>query len=170
MLKLLSAAAATALAFVAPFGGAHAMALGPEAAACQPGAQAPALLVRVDGFKARTGTLRVQVYGDDAADFLAKGRKLKRVDLPVTRAGVMDVCLALPRPGNYAIAVRHDIDGSGKSGWDDGGGFSRNPHISLMSLKPRYEDVVIGVGAEPRAIEVVLNYRQGLSIKPIRGS
>lgn len=171
MLKLMGVVAAAGLALFAPVAGARAMALGPEAAACRPGAEGPAVLVRVAGFKARTGMVRVQVYGDQPADFLAKGRKLKRVELPVTPAGPMDVCVALPRPGNYAIAVRHDVDGSGKSGdWNDGGGFSRNPHISLISLKPRYEDVVIGVGPVPRAIEVVLNYRQGLSIKPIAGS
>jgi uncharacterized protein (DUF2141 family) len=63
--------------------------------------------------------------------------------------------------------VRHDVDGSGKSGWNDGGGFSRNPRISLSSLKPRFRDVVISVGDAVQPIDVVLNYRKGLSIKPI---
>lgn len=170
MSKLLGAISGFALALIAPVAGAQAMVLGPEAAACRAGAEAPAVLVRVAGFKARTGMLRVQVYGGDPADFLAKGRKLKRIELPVTSGGPMDVCVALPRPGNYAVAVRHDVDGSGKSGWDDGGGFSRNPHLSLVSLKPRYEDVVIGIGAVPKEIEVVLNYRQGLAIRPVAGS
>jgi uncharacterized protein (DUF2141 family) len=166
MSKLIALFAASTLALVAPAGGAQA-AIGPDAAACRPGVETSAVLVRVMGFKARTGALRVQVYGDDPADFLTKGRKLKRIDVPVIHSGPMDVCVALPHPGNYAIAVRHDIDGSGKSGWNDGGGFSRNPHISLTSLKPRYQDVVIGVGTAPKAIDVVLNYRQGLSIKPL---
>lgn len=169
MSKLVSILAATTLALGAPAVGARAAAIGPDAAACRAGASAPAVLVRVAGFKARTGALRVQIYGDDPADFLAKGRKLKRIDLPVTAAGAMDVCVALPKPGRYAVAVRHDVDGSGKSGWDDGGGFSRNPRISLLSLKPRYEDVVIDIGAAPRPIEVVLNYRHGLSIGPAQG-
>lgn len=166
MSKLIAFFAASTLALVAQPGGAQA-AIGPDAAACRAGVDASAVLVRVMGFKARTGTLRVQAYGDDPGDFLAKGRKLKRIDLPVSRAGSMDVCVALPHPGNYAIAVRHDIDGSGKSGWNDGGGFSRNPRISITSLKPRFEDVVINVGAAPKAIDVVLNYRQGLTIKPV---
>lgn len=166
MSKLMGVVAAVTVALLAP-AGAQAAALGPEATMCRPGAETAAVLVRVMGFKARTGTLRVQIYGENPADFLAKGRKLKRIDLPVTAAGAMDVCVALPHPGNYAVAVRHDVDGSGKSGWNDGGGFSRNPRLSLASLKPRYEDVVIGVGDAPRAIDVTLNYRQGLSIKPI---
>ena len=40
-------------------------------------------------------------------DNLVRGKKLKRIDLPVTRAGAMNVCVAVPKPGNYAIAVRH---------------------------------------------------------------
>lgn len=140
--------------------------LGADAAACARGASA--VLVRVDGFKQRSGTLRVQVYGSNPADFLAKGKKLRRIDVPVTRAGRMDVCVALPGPGQYAVAVRHDLDGNGKSGWSDGGGFSRNPDISLVSLKPKYRDVAISVGSGPKPVDVTLNYRQGLSIGPVR--
>lgn len=141
--------------------------LGPDAAACA--RDDPALLVRVDGFKARTGTLRVQIYGDNPADFLAKGKKLRRIDLPVTPRGPMDVCVAVPAPGEYAVAVRHDLDGNGKSGWSDGGGFSRNPSISLLKLKPSYRDVAIQVGESVKRLAVVLNYRQGLSIGPVDG-
>lgn len=167
MLKVTGSVAAAALALVAPIASAQAQVLGPDAPACHPEANVAAVLVNVGGFKARTGKLRVQIYGDNPADFLAKGKKLRRIDLPVTRAGAMHVCVALPGPGHYAVAVRHDVEGSGKSGWNDGGGFSRNPKISLTSLKPRYRDVVIGVGNGPREIDVVLNYRQGFSIKPV---
>ena len=34
------------------------------------------------------------------------------------------------------------MDNNGKSGWNDGGGFSRNPRISLVHLKPSFSDVV----------------------------
>lgn len=127
-----------------------------------------ALLVRVGGFKATRGMLRVQVYGSNPADFLAKGKKLRRVDVPVS-AGYMEVCVDVPGPGNYAVAVRHDADGNGKSGWSDGGGFSRNPRISLIHLKPAFNDVVIQVGRGVRPVDVVLNYRRGLSIGPVAG-
>lgn len=155
LVALLAASAAPASAAV----------LGADAAACARGDSS--VLVRVDGFKARSGVLRVQVYGSNPADFLAKGKKLRRVDVPVTRGGRMDVCVAVPGPGAYAIAVRHDVDGNGKSGWNDGGGFSRNPSISLVSLKPKHRDVVISVGDGVKAIDVTLNYRHGLSIGPV---
>ena len=144
-------------------------ALGPDAPSCRDGAGDPAVLVTVDGFKARTGRLRVQLYGSNPADFLAKGKKLKRIDLPVTGSGPMRVCVAVPRTGQYAIAVRHDTKGNG-SDWGDGGGFSRNPKISLLNLKPKYNQVAIDVGAGVRPINVVLNYRNGLSVGPVKNS
>jgi uncharacterized protein (DUF2141 family) len=140
--------------------------LGSDAATCV-NATSSAILVRVEGFKTRTGMLRVQVYGDNPAEWLAKGKKLRRVELAVTPSGYMDVCIAVPGPGKYAIAVRHDVDGSGKSSWDDGAAFSRNPSLSLFHLKPDFAKVVIPVGKEPHAIGVLLNYREGLSIRPV---
>jgi uncharacterized protein (DUF2141 family) len=139
--------------------------LGGDAAACTRGDTA--FLVRVDGFKTRTGILRVQIYGDNPADFLAKGRKLRRIDLPVTEHGRMDVCIALPAAGSYAVAVRHDVDGNGKSGWSDGGGFSRNPGLSLLRLKPEFRDVVVRAGPGVSPIDVRLQYRRGLAIGPV---
>lgn len=166
MSKLLGTLIAVPLALMASALPAQASVLGPDAPVCNAGNK-PAVLVRVDGFKAHTGKLRVQIYGGNADEFLEKGKWLKRVDLPVTAAGPMTVCVALPAPGNYAIAVRHDVDGNGKSGWSDGGGFSRNPRLSLTSLKPKHSAVVIPVGATARPVDVVLNYRSGLSIKPV---
>lgn len=143
-------------------------ALGPDAEYCRPGADRAAILVNVLGFKNRVGRLRVQLYGGNPSDFLAKGKKLRRIDLPVSGSGNMAVCVAVPRAGNYAIAVRHDADANGKSGWSDGGGFSRNPSISLMDLRPKHSEVVIPVGNSLKAINVVLNYRRGLVIGPLR--
>lgn len=141
-------------------------ALGPDAAACTPGSGRPALLVSVNGFSQRSGLLRVQIY-DSARTFLAKGGKLRRIDLPVT-SGVMNVCVAVPRPGSYAVAVRHDVDGDNAKGdWSDGGGFSNNPSISLFHLKPSYQQTAVAVGNAVKPVRVVLNYRHGLSIGPV---
>ena len=165
MSKLTFVFVASALAITAT--PAPAQALGPDAAACRAGSGRSAVLVNVQGFKNRVGRLRVQLYGSNPADFLAKGKKLRRIDVPMTRSGPMQVCVAVPKPGNYAVAVRHDANGDGKSGWSDGGGFSRNPDISLTRLKPRHSDVVISVGSGVRTIDVVLNYRRGLAIEPL---
>ena len=157
---------AAAVLAAAPAASAQA-ALGPDAAACSNGSTRSALLVSVNGFKNRAGRLRVQLYGSNPDDFLSKGKKLRRIDLPVTGSGAMNVCVAVPKPGLYAIAVRHDADANGKSGWNDGGGFSNNPKISLLDLKPSHRRVAIAVGQGVKPINVVLNYRTGLSIAPV---
>ena len=132
-----------------------------------PGSNRPAVLVSVTGFKSRAGRLRVQLYGSNPSEFLAKGKKLRRIDLPVSGTGSMNVCVAVPRPGTYAVAVRHDTDGNNKSGWNDGGGFSNNPRISLVDLKPSLRETAISVPGGVKPVQVVLNYRRGLSIGPI---
>jgi uncharacterized protein (DUF2141 family) len=144
-----------------------AAALGPDAAACSAGANRPALLVSVNGFKNRVGKLRVQLYGGDPRTFLERGAKLKRIDLPVTRSGAMNVCVAVPKAGTYAIAVRHDADANGKTNWNDGGGFSGNPKLTILKLKPSYRSAAVAVAGGVRVVPVVLNYRSGLSIAPI---
>ena len=166
MLKLMLPIAAAAVALAGQAAPAQA-ALGPDAASCRAGSTQPAILVNVSGLKNRAGRLRVQLYGSNPKDFLAKGKKLRRIDVPVTSTAGMSVCIAVPRPGTYAVAVRHDADANGKSGWNDGGGFSRNPKISLADLKPSLQEVAIPVGNGVRSVNVVMNYRRGLSIGPL---
>ena len=166
MFKFVSVLAAFLLAsgLAAP----AAAALGSDASACSEGR--PAVLVSVSGFKVRAGRLRVQLYGSDANSFLAKGAKLRRIDVPVTPAGAMNVCVAVPHPGTYAIAVRHDLNGDNARGdWSDGGGFSRNPHLSLLHLRPSFDAVAVNVGQGVLGVNVTLNYRYGLSIRPANG-
>ena len=169
MLKFSAAVSALAATAATPLMAEPAAAapIGPDANVCQQG-NSPAVLVHVPAFKVRTGKLRVQVYGSNPADFLAKGQWMKRIDLPVVPTGPMNICVALPKSGRVAIAVRHDLDGNGKSGWSDGGGFSGNPDISLTRLKPDYSKVAIVVGDEVKRIDVYLNYRRGLAIKPVK--
>ena len=156
------------LALILPTAGAQAAAVGPDAAVCNAGNRS-ALLVNVSGFKNRSGRVRVQLYGSNPKDFLEKGKKLRRIDVPVSASGTMGICVAVPAPGVYAIGVRHDADGNNKSGWNDGGGFSNNPKISLLSLKPNHRDVAVQVGRGVKAVNVVLNYRSGLKIGPVGG-
>lgn len=166
MSKLFPIFTAAAVLLVAPAG---ATAVGPDAARCDAGAAGDALLVNITGLKSRSGTVRVQLYGASPADFLAKGKKLRRIEVPVS-ASAMDVCVALPSPGRYAVAVRHDADANRQSGWNDGGGFSRNPKVKLTNLKPRHSQVAFDVTAGIHRVPIVMQYRHGLSIGPVRKS
>jgi uncharacterized protein (DUF2141 family) len=147
----------------------HASVIGPFATACEAGG--PAILVRVTGFKARTGVLRVQSYGGDPDHYFDKGTYLKRIEVQVPAAGAADVCVPVPGPGRYAISVRHDLNGSGKTDRSDGGGMSGNPHLSLIDLmfkrKPSPDQVAVAVPRGVRVVPVVLNYLQGGSFAPV---
>ena len=139
--------------------------LGPDAPRCRSGG--PALVVSLRGLKSRVGLVRVWLFGPNPSDFLKKGRRLHRVDLPAS-ATAMDVCLAVPGPGRYAVVARHDINSNRDSDMGDGGGFSRNPKVSLISLRPNYKDVAFNVGPGLHRVPIVMNYRQGLSVGPVR--
>jgi uncharacterized protein (DUF2141 family) len=162
MKKVLASGAALAFALAATPAAAQ---LGPDAAHCRAGGSG--ILVNIEGFRARTGNIRVALYGSDPRKFLQNGQTVRKVDVRVTRGGIMSVCIAVPGPGRYAVGVRHDIDGNGRSGWNDGGGFSRNPRLSLTNLRPRYDNVAIDAGRGVTRVRVVLNYRFGLSIRPV---
>lgn len=119
----------------------------------------PSTLVQISGVKASSGKIRVQSYRGTSADWLAKGRWLARVEVPA-RAGSMTVCVPLPEAGVYGIAVRHDVNGNGKTDiTSDGGGMSNNPSISIFNLgKPSYKKTAFTVGDSPRTISISMKY------------
>ena len=128
------------------------------------------MLVRVIGLKTRSGIVRVQSYGGDPASYFEKGAYLERVDVQPPSNGPVDVCMLVPRPGIYAISVRHDVDGTGKASLSDGGGFSGNPNVSFLDValkrRPSPVQVQVRVNGVVR-VPVTLNYLQGASVKPI---
>lgn len=140
--------------------------LGTDAAACLPGSTSHAALVRVTGFKDRVGRLRLQYYSDDPKTFLASGAYIRRQEVPMTAAGDMVLCITVPAPGPYAFVVLHDRDEDGRlSIWSDGVGFSNNPHLVLA--KPKVETMLYKVGPGVTPMAIVMNYRRGLSVKPL---
>jgi uncharacterized protein (DUF2141 family) len=141
--------------------------LGSDASACLPGASGPAVLVTVVGFKDRDGRLRVQYYPAEKEDYLGSGRYIRRQEMSVTANGDMRVCLTLPAPGSYVMVALHDRNTDGKLNvWSDGIGFSNNPRIPLG--KPALEKTRFRAGPGVSQLEVVLNYMQGLSPRPIK--
>src|SRR5918993_1556420 len=101
MFRLTAKAAGVAALVAAAQPSPASAALGPDAAACR--GSGPALLVNVNGFRARTGNVRVNVYGSEPARFLARGQYVRQIDLRVTRSGAMPICVSLPRAGRYAV-------------------------------------------------------------------
>ena len=75
----------------------------------------------------------------------------------------------MPKPGQYAVAVHHDLNGNRDKDLSDGGGFSRNPKIGLLSNRPKYAQTWFEVGAGPKVVPVTLMYLNGLRVGPVRG-
>ena len=119
----------------------------------------PAIRVTVNGVKATSGKLRVQLYRGTASDWLAKGKWINRIEVPA-RAGTMTVCMPVPSAGTYGIAVRHDVNGNGKSDLtSDGGGMSNNPSINVFNLgKPSVSKTAFQVGGSVKSIAIDMRY------------
>ncbi|WP_324828779.1 DUF2141 domain-containing protein [Qipengyuania zhejiangensis] len=128
-------------------------------ALCDAGA-GPAVRVTIKGVRESRGTIRVQSYRATDADWLEKGRWLNRLEARA-KAGTMSFCMPVPAPGSYGIAVRHDINGNGKTDiLADGGGMSNNPSINIFNLgKPNYKKVAFQVGSGVESITVMMRYR-----------
>lgn len=134
------------------------------ASGCAPGK--PSVIVHLAGFKQAAGKVRVSVYGSDSRRWLAKGGKITRVKVPVT-AKSMDVCVPVPAPGRYAVAVHHDLNVNGSRDRQDGGGYSRNPKVSLLNPKPAFSKAAFQVGNGPARVGVTLLYIRGLGVGPV---
>jgi len=134
--------------------------------AAQPGCQGPAsdtyINVVVEGLRNGNGLVAVTLYADNSRKFLAKGGSLYvgRVDAnaPVTR-----MCLHVPRPGVYAIAVYHDEDGNRKINRGgilgiptEGFGFTNNPP-TIASL-PSFGSVRLSIPRSRLTTHVRLKY------------
>ena len=119
----------------------------------------PAVRVNVSEIKPGGGKIRVQLYRGTKADWLQSGRWLYRIEASA-RAGAMSFCLPAPSAGSYGVAVRHDVNGNGKTDLStDGGGMSNNPSINILNLgKPSYTKTAFAVGGEVKAITIRMRY------------
>lgn len=157
--------AACALAFAGLGLGALAMpaqaqyrqAISNDPARCRGGQ--PAINVTVSGIKSSVGRIRVQLYRATRQEWLEKGRWIHRIEAPA-RAGSMTFCMPAPAAGSYGIAVRHDVNGNGKTDLtQDGGGASNNPSFNVFNLgKPAYDKVAFSVNGGVRSISITMRY------------
>ena len=140
--------------------------VGPDAPACLSGK--PSVEVIVSGFKQPSGTIKVTLYDGNPARYLVRHGKLRNVVVPVRSMAPMAICIAVPAPGLYAIALHHDLNGNDEKDRSDGGGFSRNPALSIFNLKPAFSKTGFRVGNGPTRTSITLLYAHGLSIGPVK--
>ena len=129
----------------------------------------PSVLVILRGIRANEGKIldgkvRVQTYKGTKEDWLQRGRWLNRVE-SLPKPGTMRFCLPVPKAGDYGVAVRHDINGNGKTDIsNDGGGFSNNPKLSNFRIITGRTAVKLSsakfyVGNGVKQIVIDMNYR-----------
>ena len=119
----------------------------------------PAVWVQITDVKNSTGKLRIQLYPGTRADWLERGRWLNRIEIPA-RSGSLQVCMPVPGPGQYAIAIRHDVNGNGKTDISsDGGGMSNNPSINIFNLgRPGVDKTRFTIGREVLPMSIRMRY------------
>lgn len=100
------------------------------------------LYVNVENVKSAQGLIAVTLYADNSKKFLAKKGSLY-VGRVSAKAGTTRVCIYVPAPGTYGLAVYHDKDGNRKFNRNGVGmpaepyGFSNNAStfLGLPSFK-----------------------------------
>lgn len=119
----------------------------------------PAVWINITEIEESRGTLRVQLYRGTEGDWLERGRWLNRIEVPA-RAGSMQVCMPVPATGNYAIAIRHDVNGNGRTDIrTDGGGMSNNPSINIFNLgRPSINRTRFSIGREVKPMSIRMRY------------
>lgn len=147
--------------------------LGKEAAACSANESGPALMLAIEGLKDRKGLLRVELYPATEADFLAPdfklvnaGKTFGRVDIEPIPAGVVNICVKVPRPGRFALSVLHDRDRNLKLGiWGDGAGFPNT--LKLGRTKPSVAMGTVLAGAGLTKVGIRMQYLRGFGFSPL---
>ena len=148
--------------------------LGTAEGRCRPGEPGPSFLVHVEGLKDRSGKLKLEVYPATDTDFLedddvliSAGKIFRRVEQSVPASGSVQLCIRVPSAGRYAVSLLHDRDGNRKFSWRvDGIGFAGNPRLGWN--KPAASSASATARSSPTQIEIVMNYRRGLGMRPIR--
>lgn len=148
--------------------------LGKAEGRCRPNEAGPSFLVDVKGLKDRNGKLKLEVYPANNPDFLeddniliSAGKTFRRIEQSVPASDAVRLCVRVPSAGRYAVSLLHDRDSNRRFSWRiDGIGFAGNPKLGWG--KPDASDASAIARSGPTQIEIVMNYRRGLGMRPIR--
>jgi uncharacterized protein (DUF2141 family) len=157
-LQALSAVGLTMALAMAP-GGASAQ----SPRECQGEPTGAKLMIIVEGIHNARGDMTATLYGEDPAKFLKSHGELKVWRDPA-QAPTQDMCIWLPGPGVYAVALYQDSNGShhfdhGAFGPTEAYGFSRNPR--LFFGPPSVGQVKFAAGEGDTTVHIRLRYPVG---------
>lgn len=147
--------------------------LGTAEGRCRSPEPGPAFQVMVTGLKDRGGELRLELYPDNDADFLADDNKLlaagktfARVVVAPPATAAVEMCIRVPHPGRYALMLLHNRNAGRKFDLrNDGVGFAGNPRLGWSKPKAASAAAVAGPGIT--RLTIMPNYWHGLSMRPV---
>jgi uncharacterized protein (DUF2141 family) len=128
---------------------------------CEGAPSATRLIISVDGVRSAHGLIVASLYGPDKRRFLADHQELVSWKAPA-QMGSTTLCIYLPQPGPYEIAVFHDANSNGRVDRDFIGrpkeayGFSNNVHPILH--KPSLESARFDAAAGDTHLHIRLLY------------
>lgn len=148
--------------------------LGKAEGQCRPNEAGAAFMVDVIGMKDRGGMLKLEAYPSNNADFLQDdnilinaGKVFRRAEVDPPLSGPVTMCVRVPGPGPYSVTLLHDRDRNRKFGWTvDGIGFAGNPKLGWSKPKAAVTRAIAGAG--PTRIQIIMNYRRGLGVAPLK--
>lgn len=156
---------AAVFALVAVLSAATTASADPQGAAPPPGCTGPAsstwLNVAASGLRNGNGQLAVTLYQDIPSKFLARHGSLY-VGRVRANAGSTHVCIFVPSPGIYALALYHDensnqkFDRTGIGLPAEGYGFSNNP--GTFAGLPSFRSVRLNVPRSGLTTRVTMKY------------
>jgi len=146
--------------------------IGQDAEQCRAG-HGPAIQVNVQGLKDRRGELWLELYPATPDDFLspdtdllAQGKIFRRTRSRLPATGTVEICVRVPRPGRYALMLRHNrVDRDKFSFWSDGAGVPANQ--SLGRSKPKLDQAVVTAGPGVTVVAIKMQYLRGFGFSPL---
>ena len=127
-----------------------------------PGPESPVkLYVDVHGVRSSEGLIAVTLYADIPSKFLAHHGSLYVGRVPA-QSGTTSVCIHVPHPGVYALAIYHDADADRHFDRTsiglpaEGYGFSNNPKVFLGM--PAWKSVRLSVPKTDTRTSIRLRY------------
>ena len=103
------------------------------------------------------GILKLEIYASEDGFLFKKGR-LKKVRVEAKQSP-MQICMNVKKPGTYAVAGYHDLDGNRKlkKKWDfspkEPYGLSNNPAYKSLRM-PKFSEAAFQVGETGADIEI----------------
>jgi uncharacterized protein (DUF2141 family) len=145
--------------------------IGEDADMCRNG-RGTAIQVNVQDLKDRKGELWLELYPATEADYLrpdmdlvAEGKVFRRTRSFLPASGSVEICVKVPRPGAYALMLRHNRVGKDKfSFWSDGAGIPANK--AMGRSRPTVELAKVNAGSGITVVNIKMQYLRGFGFYP----